>query len=249
MQDAQALLVAQVRDAVQWVIHRGYPKYLGFFNEQEASVVLSCLRGVSGVSYQMWAGYEQGERVMLGIFPAGEEVRTEDFPIEAVCFTYRAQDRLTHRDFLGALMALGIERSTVGDIVVGNGRTTVFLHSNIAGYCLAQISKIGAVGVRAEAADPAALCAAPRFEEKSTTIASARLDNVVCAVCNTSRARAAEWIADGLVAVDGIITTKGTKQLSGSCKLSVRGCGKFVILDAEQQTRRGRLVLQYKKYI
>lgn len=245
----QDLLVAQLRDAVQWVIHRGYPKYLGFFNEQEASAVLSFLQGTAGVSYSLWSGYPQGERVMLGIFPAEDAPSTEGFPIEAVSFVYRQQDSLTHRDFLGALMALGIERSTVGDIVVGNGRTTVFLHSNIADYCQSQISKIGAVGVRVQAAEPEALCLAPRFEEKSTTIASARLDNVVCAVCNTSRAHAAEWIADGLVALDGLITTKGTKQLSGGCKLSVRGRGKFVIVDLEQQTRKGRLVLQYKKYI
>lgn len=248
MQSDLELLPAQVRDAVQWVFHHGCPKYLGFFNEQEASVVLSCLRGVTNVSYRLWSGYEQGERVMLGIFPADNECG-EDFPIDAVCFTYRSQDKLTHRDFLGALMALGIERSTVGDIVVGDGKTTVFLHRNITAYCLSQISKIGSVGVHAEITNVTEFDFTPRFERKSTTIASTRLDNVVCAVCNTSRTRAAELIGDGLVAIDGIICTKITRQITGSCKVSVRGFGKFAILDVDQQTRKGRLVLNYNKYI
>lgn len=249
MQDKNALLSSQIRDAVQWVCRRGYPKYLGFLDERAASVALSCLGNVPDIQYRFWAGYPEGERTVLGLFPLGHTICTDDYPIQPVCFIYRPQDHLTHRDFLGALMALGIERDTVGDIVVGNGQTTVFLHSNIAEYCLTQITKIGAVGVRTQAAEPVLLSAAPRFEEKSTTVASARLDNVVCAVCGVSRTRAVQLIADGVVVLDGTVTAKSTKQLAAGCKLSVRGFGKFVITELEQKTRKGRLVLAYKKYI
>lgn len=249
MLDKHTLVVSQIQDAVRRVARRGHPKYLGFFDEQSGSVARALLRGAPDVSYRLWGGYAQAERTVLGIFASDAEISTEAFPIQPVCFTYRAQDGLTHRDFLGALMALGIERDTVGDIVVGNGKTTVFLHSNIADYCLSQISKIGSVGVHAQIAELTIDDIAPRFEEKSTTIASARLDNIVSALCNVSRSQAVQWIEDGLVMMDGIIVNKITKPLLGSCKLSVRGRGKFVVFEPEQQTRKGRWVLAYKKYI
>ncbi len=248
MQDKSSL-PARINDAVLLVQRRGCPKYIGFLNEQEASVALSCLRGAVGVAYRLWAGYPEGERNILGIFPQEWEIDTAAFPIVPVSFTYRTQDQLSHRDFLGALMALGIERDTVGDIVVGNGQTTVFLHQNIADYCFSQITKIGSVGVTAKIADVTEFSFSPRFEEKSATIASARLDNVVGALCNASRSRAMQWIEGGFVALDGIITTKSTKQVSVNCKLSIRGHGKFVITAIDQKTRKGRLVLAYKKYV
>ena len=248
MQD-KTNLPSRIQDAVLFVQRRNCPKFIGFLSEQETSLALSNLKYVTDVSYRLWAGYEEGERAVLGIFPPNMEIDTAVFPIVAVCFNYREQDKLSHRDFLGALMSLGIERDTVGDIAVDTGKTIVFLHKNIADYCLSQIQKIGSVGVSVNITDANNLSLTKRFEEKSATIASTRLDNIVGAICNLSRSKALQLIEDGFVAIDGIITTKSTKQIPSNCKLSVRGYGKFVVTAVDQITRKGRIILEYKKYI
>lgn len=248
MQDKNTLL-SRIEDAVLFVQRRSCPKYIGFLDEQETSLALTKLHSISGVLYRFWSGYPEGERSVLGVFPLDWEIDTDAFPIVPISFNYRKQDKLSHRDFLGALMALGIERDTVGDIVVGIANTIVFVHKNIADYCICQITKIGSVGVRVELCDTAIPLLSPRLEEDTTTIASVRLDNVVGAVCKVSRSKAVALIEGGLVAVNGEITEKSTKQVPDGCKLTVRGFGKFIIVSTAAKTRKGRIVLEYKRYI
>ena len=71
----------------------------------------------------------------------------DSFPVTALEFTYREQDDLRHRDFLGSLMALGIRRDTLGDILTGKGRTVIFVRDDIVPFLLSDVDKIGRVGL------------------------------------------------------------------------------------------------------
>lgn len=97
---------------------------------------------------------------MLGLF--FDEPSTSMFPICGIEFSFRKCDRLTHRDFLGSLMSLGIERETVGDILVEDGRAVVFVKAELSDYVKSQISKVGRVGVKVDDADLSKL---PQEEE------------------------------------------------------------------------------------
>ena len=87
------------------------------------------------LTYRFYGGYEDSERKVLGLYFYDE---IEDFPVTALEITFRKADKLTHRDFLGALMSLGIERDTVGDILVEDGRCVVFVKSEISSYITSQ---------------------------------------------------------------------------------------------------------------
>ena len=88
------------------------------------------------------------------------------FPICGIEFSFRKCDRLTHRDFLGSLMSLGIERETVGDILVEDGRAVVFVKAELSDYVKSQISKVGRVGVKVDDADLSKLPQGRGVEEK-----------------------------------------------------------------------------------
>lgn len=157
---------------------------------------------------------------------------------------------LSHRDWLGALMALGIKRELLGDIAVeGDSRAVVFCQPKGAQYLIAELSRAGRDAVHASFCRlPAGFAPKQEYEEVRTTVASPRLDGVVRALCNISREDAAALIERGYVEqnYDAALRTDG--GVAPGDVLSVRGYGKFRIDSVEEPTRRGRLHLAAKKY-
>ena len=134
------LLLDKAYDAIHLAERRNIPRFLGFLNEHESLYLRQHLPKSADVAF--YGGYPDAVRLMMGA--AAEE---ESFPITALEFTYREQDDLRHRDFLGSLMALGIRRDTLGDILTGKGRTVIFVRDDIVPFLLSDVDKIGRVGV------------------------------------------------------------------------------------------------------
>ncbi len=241
-----SLLVARIEDTADICEKTQKPKFLGFLS-REQSVLAQKTLAVKNVRYSLFGGYDDAERVVFGCFPDWAEEL--DFPITAVTFSYRRLDKLSHRDFLGSLMGLGITRESVGDILIEDGRAVVFLFTDISDYVLKQIQKIGRIGVKAEMGFSLPLPQRNKLMECSSTVASERLDCIVAAICNISRSEAALKISEGLVTVNSVVCEKVTKSIESGDILSVRGKGKFIIDAVDDRTRKNRIVLKYKKYI
>ena len=120
MATEQDLLAARLEDSIK--LSRKRPCFLGFLDEAQAAFCQERLSRRQDVAYLSWGGHEYAERVVLGFFPDYLEPAPEYFPITPLVLSYRKEDKLTHRDFLGSFMALGVERSVIGDIVVGEGQ-------------------------------------------------------------------------------------------------------------------------------
>jgi RNA-binding protein YlmH len=146
-------------------------------------------------------------------------------------------------------MALGIERDTVGDIIPLEKTATVFVNESISDFVISQIDKISSAGVVVERDEAANVQVELKFLEKSETIASNRLDCVISALINCSRGKAVEIIESGFVSVDGIEALKSTKCLTKGSKITVRKIGKFVVDGISDTTKKGRIVLKYRKYL
>ena len=125
-------------------LNRSKPKFFGFLSCEEAALAQKLLEN-RNANFCLFGGYEGAQRVMLGCLP--DWCNETPFPISSVTFTYRGADELRHRDFLGALMALGITRESVGDILVEKGRTVVFFKDEVLPFVLSNVTKIGRVGV------------------------------------------------------------------------------------------------------
>lgn len=159
--------------------------------------------------------------------------------------------RFTHRDYLGSMLSLGIERSSVGDIyVVDDFSAIVICRSEIESLILSELSSVAndKVKVARCEVDPY-MPSNQSFEPHSDTIASERLDCVVASLCDLSRERAQALISGGLVEVNYEARIRTDIKVSQNDVISARGYGKFVVREISERTKKGRIRLLFDKYV
>lgn len=194
-------------------------------------------------------GYEGAERARAVFLNPdwGEYDRTELFATLKI--EYRLQDTLGHRDILGALMALGIERDTIGDIVTEEPPVTLVCLPELGGYIIENIIKIGRVGVNVSEISLDELPArTENLTIKTATVASLRLDAVLCAAFGLSRTKAVELISASRVNLNHELCMQPAKELNESALLSVRGLGRAKLLEAGGVSRKGRVFVKIGLY-
>ena len=240
------LLKARIYDIADTAYKSDSFKFLGFLRVEE-KVFAQTLLSKRNIKFSFFGGYPEAERVLLCVLPDWAD--DIPFPITPITFTYRKSDVLTHRDFLGAILSLGLKRETVGDILITDGYAVAFVLEEIADYIVSQIDKVGKVGVELKIGYNAPLPTLQKLEEFSATVSSERLDCVVSALCGLSRSQALLKIESGLVTVNSQTCLKSTKQVVAGEAISIRGKGKFVISSLADKTRKNRIVLKYKKYV
>lgn len=247
-QKEDALLEAMVHDALQRSERWHRPCFVGFLDEREQMVVRNLMDKAGDENYMFWGGHDGAERVVFGAFSASV-METAKFPLIPVTATFRKQDTLSHRDFLGALMSLGIERSTVGDILVEEGRCVLFLREEILPYVLAQVRKIGSVGVQLKAGADQPYPDGRRFRLFSTVVSSLRADCIVAACAGWSREKTKTAITAGLVTVNHAVCPSLSAVLAQGDTIAIRGKGKFCLETVGHLTKKGRVGIEIKKYI
>ncbi|MBE6727682.1 MAG: hypothetical protein E7562_03430 [Ruminococcaceae bacterium] len=241
-----SVFLARVYDTANACERTSTPRFLGFLTPDEAAAADKSLK-TFGIKYRFFGGYDSAERTMLSCLPDWcDEV---DYPITSITFLYRACDKLTHRDFLGALMGLGLTRESVGDILVENGRTVVFVKSDISNFVVTQVSKVGSCGVTVKVGFELPLPTAGTLMPFSDTVSSPRLDSVVASLCSCSRNTACELISDGKVSVNSLMMEKNTRTVIAGDRITVRGKGKFIIDSVNDLSKKGRVILKYSKYV
>ncbi len=157
---------------------------------------------------------------------------------------------LTRRDWMGSLLALGVEREVIGDIAVtGDFSAAVFVRDKIAPFIIESLVKAGRDKVCAAKYDGEFILPLPKTEKISVTVASLRLDAVVAALCGVSRDSASRLCESGMTDLSYITQTAKEKQVAAGDILSVRGYGKFIIGEVGGSTRHGKLRLSAEKYI
>lgn len=158
--------------------------------------------------------------------------------------------KLTHRDYLGSLLGLGIERGVVGDIVpLDDFSAVIFCDGKIAQYILLELKKIGSDTVKTQSFElPEGFSVERKYQSISDTVASPRLDCVVSALCGISREKAQSVIRIGETELDYFTEDRPDRAVSEGSVISVRGHGKFAVISLSEQTKKGRLRLLANKY-
>lgn len=239
------LFLARIEDTLTICERSGKPKFLGFISAEEA-VLAKRLLDNKNANYQFFGGFDMAQRVIIGCLPDWAE--NVDFPLTALTVTYRKTDVLCHRDFLGALMSLGITRETVGDILVEDGRAVVFISIEVKDFILNNLSKIGRTGVEIKEGFSLPLPQTDTLIEKTDTVASSRLDCILSSLSMVSRNTANQLILSGLVSVNSQVCQKATKTILEGDIVTVRGKGKYVITSLSGRTKKDRIILEFKKY-
>jgi len=212
--------------------------------------------------YLFWGGYEEAERKKILLLPPymeGTSTREElagwgDFDevatLEVTGSGYRT---LTHRDYLGSLLGLGLERDVIGDIAFtgeGKCRVRIFCDVHIAPFLAVELKKVGSDTVKVkQILTDASFTPYREFAEIRDTVASARLDCVVASLCGVSRERAQQLLRDGSVEMDYLPQERCDRNVTPPCLVTVRRYGKYRVTSLSEQTKKGRLRLVAQKYI
>ena len=201
-------------------------------------------------SYSLFGGYEYAERQMVAFQPDALYYNWE-YPI--VCIKYspvnlKFSEELTHRDVLGALMHLGIERGLIGDIIFQNQEILIFCQEKISSFLLQKLIKIKHTQVIGKIFNSKDLQIELSFKDAQGNISSNRLDAFVAQSCKLSRAKAAEYILGENVFINGKLLTNHNAKLSPEDIVSLRGYGKLIIREIGSTTRKGRIWVSYQWY-
>ncbi len=242
------LLEAKIADAIAISEKKSIPKFTFFLDNRERSLAENKARSLKS-KYDFYGGYENAERRLFAALPDWCDAADALYPVASITISYRKQDQLSHKDFLGTFMSFGIKRETVGDILVGEGKAVIFLHQDILPYCLTQIDKIGGIGVTVTEGIAGELPEAHAYKEITGTVSSARLDCVLCGLHNLSREDGKALILGGKVTLNYQICLSVSETVKENDIISVRGYGKYKISELSAKTKKGRIVLKALKYI
>ena len=232
---------AFIADRIRNSLRSGKAEFSAFLNLRERELALQTA-GKLSAQVTFFGGCEDAERVMLGVGEPSEE----DFPITPLDFAVFGE--FDHRDVLGSILGLGLDRSAVGDIRLCDGGFRVYVSSPVADFIQSELVRVGRAAAKPLEGGSLAFREAA-FEQKSATLASVRLDGIVAAITDLSRADATQLITRGLVAVNHRVVEKGTYSPEEGDVLSVRGKGKFRIDDLGGTSRKGRVIVKYSKYL
>ena len=200
-----------------------------------------------------FGGYGDAERKMLVYLPEYLEedaLMADDSPVVCLHAAFYEGDSPNHRDFLGALMGIGIGRETIGDICVGKEHCDFFVTAEIAPYLLQNFLSAGRAKLR--------ICAIPldhadipqpEVKQIKDTLASLRLDSVISSGFRIGRSLASQYVTAGKAAIDGLPCEKPDKAVSQGAKISVRGLGKIKLTTVNGQTKKGRISVVIDRYV
>ena len=225
-----------------------FPDFLGL---AEQSVLKTLGRELRGVNIELFGGTLGCERLVARFGSEEDLGYAEDYPIaciKAMPKNKKYAESLTHRDYLGAIMNLGIERETVGDIAITDEATYIFALSAIADFIISNLTRVRHTDLTLSLSEPPAE-ALFRTEERKVQVSSERLDAVIARVYALSREDAQLLFAKRLVFADGREIQSASYSPKENEVISVRGRGRFVYIGQVGTTRKGRLNVAVQVYV
>ena len=243
---AEQIFCRRVADAAGRCEATGRPQYLGFLDERQQVLAAAQLSKIKWPEHLFFGGYPLAERKVLAVY-ADEPPNGEAFPLCCLRVSCRGGG-LTHRDHLGALLALGLKRECVGDILPDSGGAYLFALSSSAALIAAELREVGREAVKTAICAPPADLAPQQGETVRASVASPRLDAVLSALLHVSRDDASALVRSERVLVNHVPKTGPAAQLSEGDILTVRGVGRFKLEEIGGQTREGRVFVTCIKY-
>lgn len=245
------LLLAGLLDKEQTCMSRGYLTHTKFLDLNERAKCTDAVRLAGAAGHALfWGGYEDAERGIYLFYPdyLDEQSARETAPLALLRAHKNKEDKLTHRDYLGALMGLQIDRSVVGDILVHEEGADIIVLEDMADFILLHFAKAGRKQISLTREPLAALkSAAVTEKEGSGSVASPRLDSVVALVFGLPRKEAQERIEKGLVFVNNLPCGKPERLVAEGDKITVRGIGRARVTAFGGTSRKGRLFVEFVK--
>lgn len=265
--DNDKVLFGRIKDLARRAFENNYVTHTDFLSLSElydvksvcaANGLVTGEKQIDGVDYCIYGGALEPERAVMCFLPSylDEEsfLQSEADQADVIsCILIepvnkKFADELTHRDFLGALMNLGIDRNRIGDIRTDQTKAFVFVMRDVADLICDELFRVKHTTVKCKKVKVTDCDIIPEYQEIEGTVSSERLDAILALVYKLSRSKAHDLVEAESVYVDGKTAYSAGYDLKPGARVSVRGYGKFVYDGVQKETRKGRLSIKFKKY-
>lgn len=251
MKKEELMLQKRLIELSRLSYQRGIVTYSDFLNLNELNILHTMPKTELYTTYKVFGGYDFSERQMVAFLP------------DALCYEYfypisvlkirplqkKFSETLSHRDYLGAILNLGLERSKIGDIVVQDDFAILFVHQSLESFVQDELKRIRHTSVITEVENFQDFSYSPKIEEKKGTVSSLRLDSILALAFSSSRTKLVAYIENGKVFVNGKLITSNGHQIKDSDIISVRGLGRFQYKGMVSQTKKRRYFVTIHLYI
>ena len=253
----ERLILSKIMDKINFCKTRNQIQVSDFLDLSQKSLIQNFLRNAKIENYIFFGGCEEAERTVVIFYPEklSNLIKSNKLDFEEwinvirIILPNENKGKYDHRNYLGALMKLGIKREKVGDILVDEQGADIIISSDITKFLLTNLpeltrfqkSKIEQINIK----DLRELVI--NKEEIKITISSMRLDNIVAELAKCSRSKALELLMQERVFVNFEIVTKSTKEIKENDLITIRGKGRFKVKEIVGNTRKGRIIIKVEK--
>ncbi len=220
------------------------------FHSQHGVALAQAVGAAGAIS--TWGGFADAERQMVRFGDPENIGYEEDFPISVIKIEPKVQkyaDKLSHRDFLGALMNLGIERSVLGDIIVYENTGYLMACDRISEFLTDNISQVRHTAVKLSIIDALPEEARPKVKPMDVNVSSLRLDGIISHIFHLSRGDSKSLFSSERVFIGGLPAKNASVEPDEGDIISVHGHGKFRFCEVLHETKKGHYVVRVEKFV
>lgn len=248
--EEEKLLMRRAQELCQQAQARSMPRYTGFLSDREQALCQAALHKAGCGFARFDGGYAQAERKILCIEPPDA---WQEQALAFLCITVKdAQRRPTHRDYLGSILGLGLERACLGDLLLDAAQNRAFAvtQEDKADFICIELREAGNCPVQAQRCDalPAELCQQQPHELHQATVASLRADSVLAAMMHTSRTLASAAIAAGRVEINHVPLHSAHEPVYENDLFTVRGSGRYRLQGIGGKSKKDRIFIIFYQY-
>lgn len=253
------ILISKVLDKISFTKTKNTVQTTDFLNLYEQEIVTKFLIKTGVNNYILEGGINNSERKILIIYPERlKEIfinnkynKNEYIKVYKIELPNELKGKYTHKDYLGAIIKLGIKREKIGDIVFDENGADVLILPEIEKYLknsineLTRFKKSNIYNINIEQIR----MVKQNVEEIKITVPSMRMDTIISELAKTSRNKANEIIySQRRVFINQINETKITKEIKIGDKITIRGKGRFELVEKEKITKNGRIIIKVKHW-
>lgn len=248
------LAIAKLLDKSEFAQKTRSLAHSDFLDPHVINLAEKLLPSLNLCEYSFFGGYPGAERAVAIFRPEfideDEAGEYQSSILKVVEIVPLARNSLTHRDYLGALMSLGIKREVTGDILVREEKCSIILLREIAGYIAGNLDKVGNTGIKLTISDVDGLdVPEPKTREIKATLSALRLDSLCAPAFGLSRSAAADYIKAGRVQLNWEVSLRPDKAVREGDTISLRGKGRAVLERVGGTTKKDRISVNIRKLV
>lgn len=249
--EQEKLVMRRAQDLFRASNNKGISRYSAFLSDREQALCRAALNGAGCREYSFEGGYPAAERKLLCIEPAGAVGAPPICCVKLDCFVPAGACAPAHKDYLGSLLGLGLERGCLGDILLNAarpGEAYAFLLERVSGLVCAELASVGRAAAKALPFEGKVPFEPPERQMHSATVSSLRADAVLAAMLHCSRGQAEQLIRAGGVEIGHIPVASPHAAVYEGDLFTVRGKGRYQLAALGGKTRKDRLFIEYFQY-